>query len=145
MKLRLDTVVRGVEKVIADDLAPLLGDPFAQDAARRAQALLAIVRTFRDDEVALKVAEHDRLRAIFADAASIVCDDHLAARLKQAIAAPETALTHSALDIETGRLRSLLVDLHAHAEDQGSESAAALCRRIWTTLREIEAGRTPRA
>lgn len=145
MKLRVETVMAGVENALREQIAPLVDDEFATDALRKAQSLLAIVRLSRDDEVALKVAELDRLRTIFVDAAEIVDDSGLSYRLKQAAGGEAPGLRISELDAEIGHLRDVLVDLHAHVEGQGGEDAVRIDRAIWRTLREIEMQRAPRA
>lgn len=145
MKLRVETVMAGVEAALREQIAPLVDDAFASDALRMAQSLLAIVRLSRDDEVALKVEELDRLRAIFADAAEFVGDKGLAGRLNRAASGEAPDLRISELDAEIGRQRDLLVELHAHVENREGKDTDRIGRDIWRTLREIEMKRAPRA
>ena len=145
MKLRVETLMEGVEIALREQIAPLIDDAFAADALRMAQSLLAITRLARDDEVALKVEELGRLRAIFADAEGIVDDSGLADRLRLAADGEAPGLRVSELDSEIGYLRGLLVELHAYVEEQTGERAARIDREIWRSLREIEMQRAPRA
>lgn len=145
MKLRLATIVEGVEHLLKEKISPLLSDDFAINDVRMASRLLAMTRLAREDEVALKVEEHELLRALFADAAGVVDDASLATRLRDVAGSPPPGLTISALDAETGRLRTLLVDLHAHVEEQADEAARRIDRDIWRLLGKVEQPRAPRA
>jgi hypothetical protein len=145
MKLRTETVLEGIADALRDRIAPRLEDGFAANDARIAQTLLAITRLARDDEVANKVEENRRLREIFTDAAGMLGDAELAARLKTAGGSRDPGLRISQLDAETGRLRTLLVELHAHVEQQDDEQAKHIDQAIWRALRDIEAPRAPRA
>ena len=146
MKLRPGTVLEGIEEALRDRIAPLLSDhPFAANDMRMALSLLAIVRLGRDDEVALKVEENRRLREIFADAAESVEDHELAGRLRNAGNSEDPGLRISQLDAETGRLRQLLVELHAWADARDDDEAKRIGRSIWRALRDIEMPRAARA
>lgn len=145
MKLRFATMVEGVEHLLREKISPLLEDDFALNDIRMAGSLLALSRLAREDEVALKVEEHGRLRALFTDAAEVIDNAALADRLRSAAVAPLAGLRLSELDAETGRLRSLLVELHADVEVQTGDEARRINRDIWTLLRDIEAQRAPKA
>lgn len=145
MKLTIEQTLRGVARNLQEQVSPALSDPFAIGATRMAKDLIAIVANTYDDAAAIRVEEHAGLRALFADAAGVVSCGKLAARLSDAARSRDPGLRISVLDAETGRLRSLLVDLHAHVETQPGAAAAALDARIWTLLEETEAARAPRA
>jgi len=145
MKLRTETVLEGIAEALRDRIAPRLDDAFAANDARMAQSLLAIIRLAHDDEVANKVEENRRMREIFADAAKVVDDRDLATRLDMAGESHDPGLRISQLDAETGRLRNLLVELHAHVERQEGEEAKRVSQGIWGALRDIEMPRAARA
>ncbi|MDG2002218.1 MAG: hypothetical protein P8J20_02705 [Novosphingobium sp.] len=145
MKLRTETVLEGIAEALRDRIAPNLDDGFAANDARIAQTLLAITRLARDDEVANKVEENRRLREIFLDAAPAIDDPTFAERLEAASRTRDPGLRIAELDAETGRLRNLLVELHAHVEQQEGEEARRIDQSIWRALRDIEAPRAPRA
>lgn len=145
MKLRPGTVLEGIGETLRDRIAPRLDDPFAANDLRMALTLLAIVRLARDDEVALKVEENRRLRAIFADAAGSVADPGLAERLAGAGQSSDPGLRISELEAETGRLRKLLVELHAQTDARSDDDAKRIGQAIWRALRDIEMPRAARA
>jgi len=145
MKLTSDTVLQGVADALRDQIAPLIDDAFAADATRMAQSLLNIVRLARDDEVAIRVGENRLMRDIFTQAAPVLGDGDLGSRIAEAAQSSDPGLRISELDAETGRLRDLLVELHAHVEDLSGDPARALDQAIWRAMRDIEMPRAPRA
>ena len=145
MKLTSDTVLQGVADALRDQIAPLIDDAFAADATRMAQSLLNIVRLARDDEVAIRVEENCRIRDIFGQAAPVLGDGALGNRIAEAAQSRDPGLRISELDTETGRLRDLLVELHAYVEELTSDQARALDQAIWRALRDIDMPRAPRA
>lgn len=145
MKLTSAAMLEGVVAALRDRIAPGLDDEFARDAARMAGSLIAIAARAGDDAVAIRVEENARMRKIFADAARIVADKGLAARLAQAAASADPGLRIGELDAETGRLRALLVELHIWLEAADGDDARHLDREIWCALRDAEMVRAPRA
>lgn len=142
MRLTADKVLDSVASSLGDQVAPQVeGDPFLKETIRRAQALIAIVSLAGDDAAAIRVAENARMREIFGKAAGVADD----ARYAEAAASRDPGLKISELDAETGRLRTLLVELHARLEDMDGVEAKALDREIWLALRDFEMARAPRA
>ena len=137
MNLTLETSLHGISRALTERIVPALTDPFAAEAARLAKILLTISANAVDDAAAIRVAENARLRALFGAAAGAV-EPALAADLAAAAASQDPGLRISELDAENGRLRALLVRLHAAAEGQ------ALERQIWAMLADFEAARAPR-
>lgn len=144
MKLTGATVLEGVADALRDQVSPQLSDAFASEAARMAQSLIAIVGRAGDDAAAIRVEENARMRAIFAEAASVAGGD-LSAQLAEAAKSSDPGLRISELDAETGRLRTLLVELHRWLEQQDSPEARVLDQQIWRAMREFEMARAPRA
>jgi hypothetical protein len=144
MRLTAATVLEGVADALRDQIAPGLEDAFAKEAARMAQALIAIAGRAGDDAAAIRVEENARMRALFAQAAGVVAGGDLAARLREAAGSADPGLRIGELDAETGRLRLLLVELQDALEDSGEPAAQALGQAIWRALRDFEMARAPR-
>jgi hypothetical protein len=144
MRLTAAKVLEGVTEALREQVSPHLDDAFAHDAARMAQALITIVGRAGDDAAAIRVEENARIRAIFAQATEVVADPMLAARLAEAAQSIDSGLRISELDAETGRLRTLLVELHSVLEEQPQAEARALDQEIWRALRDFEMARAPR-
>ncbi|TVV73342.1 hypothetical protein [Sphingomonas solaris] len=144
MTLAIETAVRGVAEVLRDRVAPTLDDGYAIEAVRLSAMMLTMMANAADDAVVLRVAENGQLRALFGEAAGIVDDATLSARLEEAARSSDPGLRISELDRETDRLRRLLVALQIQLEAQADEQATILGQRIWRMLRDIEASRAPR-
>jgi len=144
MKLTGERVLEGVIAALAEQIAPQVGDAFAAEALRMAGSLVAIVGRAGDDAVAIRVAENAGMRALFARAAGAVGDGALAGRLAEAGASADPGLRISELDGETGRLRRILIELHAWLEEQSTPQAGALDAEIWRSMRAWEMARAPR-
>jgi hypothetical protein len=143
MKLTAETVLAGVADALRDQIAPNLDDAFAAEAARMATSLITIAGRAGDDAAAIRVAENARMRAIFAQGAE-VADEGLKGQLTEAARSADPGLRISELDAETGRLRTLLVELHTWLEAQDRHEAKALDQEIWRALRDFEMARAPR-
>lgn len=133
MKLTGATVLEGVIDALRDQVAPQLTDAFAADAARMAQSLIAIVGRAGDDAVAIRVAENARIRELLGQGG-----------LSEVAASRDPGLRISELDAENGRLRALLVDLHAQIEREEGAESRELDQVIWRALRDFEMARAPR-
>lgn len=144
MKLTHATVLEGVIDSLREQVAPGLDDPFAREAARMAGSLIAIAGRAAEDAVAIRVEENARMRGIFGEAAAIAGDAALRGKLEAAASSSDPGLRLGELDGETGRLRSLLVELHAWLEEQDGAEARRLDRTIWLALRDAELARAPR-
>ncbi len=144
MKLTSATVLEGVIETLRDQIAPGLEDAFAREAARMAGSLIAIAGRAGEDAAAIRVEENARMRGIFAVAADMVGDERLRARVREAAQSQDPGLRISQLDAETGRLRKLLVELHAWLEERTGPEARQLDQAIWRAIRDAEIARAPR-
>ena len=140
MILTIETAMRGVADMLRDRIAPTVDDKFAGETARLAGMLLGVTADWVDDAAAIRAAENAALRALFADAGSVVTDASLATRLADAAGSVDPGLKISELDRESNRLRALLVELHSHVEDHETEFS----QRIWCLLESLEMARAPR-
>jgi hypothetical protein len=141
MRLTHETVLEGVAIALCEQIAPNLTDAFAADAARMAQTLITIVSRASDDAAAIRVEENARMRELLGQGGKLLDD----AKLIAAADSADPGLKISQLDLETGRLRTLLVDLQARIELQDAPEARALDQAIWQALRDFENARAPRA
>lgn len=141
MRLTHETVLEGVAVALREQVAPNLSDAFAADAARMAQSLITIVSRASDDAVAIRVEENARLRELLGQGGVLLGDAELVAAGQSS----DPGLRISQLDAETGRLRTLLVDLQARIELRDGAEARALDQAIWQALRDFETARAPRA
>lgn len=144
MSVPLDIALRRIGEALSDRVVPALEDGFAIETARLANMLLTMSANAIEDAAALRVDENAAMRGLFADSAAVVADSAFAARLSQAAGSRDPGLKISELDAENGRLRTLLVALHAQVETQSDAKALAVAQRIWRMLRDFEARRAPR-
>ena len=144
VSLGADTCIRGVLYTLQERLMPLIEDPYGREVARLSGLVLAISANSLDDAVALRVDENRTMRDIFRDALDVVADGALRERLRAGAGSSDPGLRLSQLDGENARLRGMLIDLHAHAENLDAEGGRALCRRIWRSLSDFEMARAPR-
>ena len=99
-----------------------------------------------DNAVPRRLEENRAFRALFHDAAAVVADPALAARLAEEGAKTSDDLRLSALDADNDRLRALLIDLHVHVEARDDATARALNAAIWAELkRSTDRRKTPYA
>ncbi len=143
MNLTSETILRGVVKTLREQIAPSLSDSFAVEAARLAAVALSIVANDVNDAAATRIWENAAIRRLFADAAGFALDS-LSRRLAEASNSVDPGYKISELDAENGRLRKLLVELHACVEGRTDAEAGTLDRRIWKFLGEVHERRAPR-
>ena len=143
MNLTIETALHGVATALRERIAPALTDSFAGEAARLAEILVTLCASSVDGAVAVRAEENAAIRALFADAAPVVNDAATAARLTDAARSSDPGLRISDLDRENGRLRQMLIDLHAQVEGQDGIAAREVDRRIWCLMRDAEAARFP--
>ena len=93
-----------------------------------------MVREETERAAARRVDENAALRALFARAAEQVADTELRRRLGAAAASRDPSLLLSELERANAELRALLIELHAHVEEQAAQWARALDAEIWREL-----------
>jgi hypothetical protein len=109
---------------------------YDQSSVMLLATLLGSVREEFERAAARRVAENRELRRLFAEAVSCVEDAGLEARLREAAAKEDVDLAVSALEAANAGLRELLIELHAHVEELGSEAARGVEAAIWRELQE---------
>jgi hypothetical protein len=131
----VDKVLAHLAGTLVMEVAPLIPVDYAQKNTQLAAMLLTACVEEWDRAVERRVEENRALRALFREALPAVADRELRERLDEAAVDPELPLRVSAQSPENDRLRSLLIELHAHVEDLDSPEARALEDAIWDELR----------
>jgi len=107
---------------------------YEQRTAFTVGALLLAMSQDWNRAAARLVEENDAMRALFADAAAKLREGTLADRLHEAAGSAERSLIVSELRQSNARLRSLLIELHAHVEALEGETAREVEAAIWREL-----------
>ena len=116
------------------DIAPNVQPGYRQSSVGLTGMLLGMVREEFERAAARRIEENEALRALFARAAKAVADTDLRRRLETAAAAVDASLLVSRLDASNDALRGLLIELHAHVEEQDAPWARAVDAEIWREL-----------
>lgn len=139
MKPSPDLVLNHAFAKIATEMAPALPQGYGQGSATTTGVLLLMLAQEFNRAAAIRKAENDAMRLLFADAAPTM-PDSLAGKLRDAGRGSDHDLSIAALDRSNSALKTLLIALHVHAEAAGDQS---LDRRIvqlmqgWATLRQV--------
>lgn len=144
MNLSAETNLRRVMETLGERIAPVLTEGFAVEVLRLAGLVLAISTNSIDDAAAIRATENETMRLLLGDAAGVVKDTALAARLSAAAAIAGSGLKISELDAAGDALRNLIIELHAHVETLEGCAARNIDQRIWRLLKDFEAARAPR-
>jgi len=130
----VDQVLRGFAGTLLTQIIPDLGEGYASGTLSLMGMVLFMCAAEHDRAADVRHAENGELRALFADAAGHVADAALAQRLRAAAHTADPSLRIGDLDVANDALKRLLIDLHAHVEEQPTNDARTLERRIWTWL-----------
>jgi hypothetical protein len=113
-------VLDEVAKTLLREVGPHVGDAYALSVLQRSALLLQVVACRMDTAAHALFGENAALHALFARAYVLVRDQEMKARLAEAQAeasAGAADLSVSALETVNAKLRTLLIALHAHAEN----------------------------
>jgi len=116
------------------EIAPAVRPAYRQASVTVHAMVLAAIREEIDRAAARRVEENRALRTLFADAAPSVADAALRERLRAAAASADASLLVPELDAANHALRALLVELHAHVEEQRGDDARRIEAAIWREL-----------
>lgn len=144
MKLTMETTLHGIVSALNDQILPAVEAPFAKEVTRLAAMLTTVMANGVDDAAAARIWENGALRTLFSQAGALATGS-LAERLAEASRSVDPGYRISELDAENGRLRNLLVELHALVEVREDAEARALDRQIWQLLGDIHERRAPRS
>ncbi len=135
MKPEIDSALRAAAGTLLAEIAPAVGDAYARSHAEVLAVLLLAAAEEFDRAAEVRTIENRAMRRIFAEAAPFVADRALRERLESAAREEESSLLVSALNAVNGRLRALLIELHALVEAHDEEWARRTDRAIWEELR----------
>lgn len=134
MKPDVHVVLETMATKLMFELAPQMQPPFLQGTIGVTGILLSMLREEWDRAAQRRVEENEVLRRLFRDAAPHVGDAALADRLRAAAESREASLRIADLDAANDDLRRLLIELHAHVEEQPGDQARRIEAEIWREL-----------
>jgi hypothetical protein len=134
MKPDVDQVLRIIATKLASEVAPSIADAYVRSNLEVAAALLIVAAEDYDRAAHVRVEENRAIRTMFRDVAPGVSDPALRDRLVAAANGGDESLRITDLDRSNGELRSLLIELHAHADGRSDAWAEATRRTIWHEL-----------
>jgi FKBP-type peptidyl-prolyl cis-trans isomerase (trigger factor) len=135
MKPDVDLTLQLIAASLMTEVAPKISDDYTQRNSMLTAMLLQIAAEEWDRAAARRVEENGALRRLFAEAASEIEDRELRARLEAASEEGEEGMRISDLNRSNDRLRTLLIELHAHVEEIDTETARRIEAAIWRELR----------
>jgi len=135
MKPDVDLTLQLIAASLMTEVAPKISDDYTQRNSMLTAMLLQIAAEEWDRAAARRVEENGALRRLFAEAASEIEDRELRARLEAASGEGEESVRISDLNRSNDRLRTLLIELHAHVEEIDTETARRIEAAIWRELR----------
>jgi FKBP-type peptidyl-prolyl cis-trans isomerase (trigger factor) len=135
MKPDVELTLQLIAASLMTEVAPKISDDYTQRNSMLTAMLLQIAAEEWDRAAARRVEENGVLRRLFAEAATEVEDRELRARLEAASGEEEESVRISDLNRSNDRLRTLLIELHAHLEEIDTEAARRIEAAIWEELR----------
>lgn len=114
--------------------APALGEGYEKSTVMTLAILLGIAREEVDRAAARRVEENNALRAFFEKWQRVVANEDLRERLASAAAGVDESLFVPDLERNNASLRGLLIELHAHIEEQAGDDARACEAALWREL-----------
>ena len=134
MKPDVGAVLETVAAKLLFEMAPQMQPPFMQGTITVLGILFSMLREEWDRCAQRRVDENRAMRQLFRHAQAHVSDDALRQRLAAAADGADDSVRLSDLDAANDALRSLLIELHAHVEDQPGAAAREVEDRIWQEL-----------
>jgi hypothetical protein len=134
MKPDVSLVLQGFFGTLLMDIAPNLNAEYSVGNTSIMGLSLFVASEEYERAADVRVRENEEMRALFADAARVVTDKGLAARLLEASKGKDTSLRISALNETNAALAKLLIELQAGLEDARGAEVAVLDGKIWDYL-----------
>ncbi len=134
MKPEVDVVLGGFMGTLLTDVAPQLGGEYSLGSVGLIAMTIGMAAREFDRAADIRIAENREMRALFAEAATLVEDSGLKARLSEAAASSDTSFRVSALNAANDALAALLIDLQAAVEETRAGWAGAFEAKIWDYL-----------
>lgn len=140
MKPGLDHLLLAMAGTLGGRIIPEMPETsYALGDAKMLAGLAVLLAQQADGAADTLVRENTALRQLFARAADLPTP--LAQRLAEAGRSTDVNLRLSTLEAGNAALKTLLIDLHALAEDNSDDWAATVCADIWTILKQGSAER----
>ncbi|MFN4354916.1 hypothetical protein [Parvibaculum sp.] len=134
MKPDVPVVMRGLFGTMLMEIAPNLTAEYSAGSIGIMSMMIFMTADEYDRAADIRAAENAEMRALFAEAAGLVADAALKAKLSEAAKGRDASLRVSALDRDNSVLAGLLIELQAHAEESTALWSAGLEARIWDYL-----------
>jgi hypothetical protein len=134
MKPEIPNVLEILAGTLLFDVAPHVSPSYRQSSVGVTAMLLGMIREEWDRAAARRIEENAALRALFRSAVPAVSDTNLRRRLEEAAASSDSSCRVSELERANDALRALLIELHAHIEQQASAEARVIEAAIWHEL-----------
>jgi hypothetical protein len=134
MKPEVSRFLEVASGMLLTEFAPNIEPSYRQASLSTMAVMLTLVRDEFERAAERRVVENRELRRIFGEAVPVVSDARLRERLEAAAAGEDTSLAVSELERGNSELRGLLIDLHAHVEDQATPEARRIEAEIWREL-----------
>lgn len=134
MKPDVPVVMRSLFGTMLMEVAPHLNAEYSAGSVGIMSMMLFMTAEEYDRAAEIRVAENAEMRALFAEAATLIEDAGLKTKLAEAAKGRDASLRISALDAENSALAALLIELQVHVEESDGPHAAGLEARIWDYL-----------
>jgi len=135
MKPDVDVTLQMIASSLLTEIVPKISDDYTQRNSMLTAMLLQSAAEEWDRAAARRVEENRALRRLFEEAAGEIEDRDLRARLEAACREQDESLRITDLNRSNDRLRTLLIELHAHVEEIHTEAARRIEEAIWQELR----------
>lgn len=134
MKPEVDVVLGGFLGTLLTEVAPQLGGEYSLGSVGLIAMTIGMAAQEFDRAADIRIAENREMRAIFAEAATLVEESGLRARLSRAAASSDTSFRVSALNAANDALAALLIELQSSVEETRAGWAGAFEAKIWDYL-----------
>lgn len=131
----VDKVLTAFSGTLLTKVMPYVGSEYAQKDLGFIVLVLNGAAEEYDRAAENRMQENRAMRALFADAALIVDGESLRNRLQEAAVTEPKSLRIHDLNSANAELSAVLVDLHAHVEEQTGPAWRKLENRIWNELK----------
>jgi hypothetical protein len=135
MKPDVPVALQKLAGALLVEVAPAVGVDYLQRNTGITAIMLQLASEEWERAAARRVEENGAVRTLFREAAPVVADAALRARLEAAGAGTDADFRISALEAANASLRALLTELHAHVESLASPEARRIDDAIWAELR----------
>ena len=134
MRPQGDHILRTVAMTLATKYLPGIESDHGKSELGLLALLMGAVAEEFDRAAHRRIEENTALRKMFSESLSVVEDDALKSRLKEASEKTEDDYRVSALDQSNCELQEVLIELHCHIETLKSEDARKMDEAIWEEM-----------